>query len=312
MKPEDTSVFHAASPQAQSIAHLFYFDLAIAAVIFLTVAGLVAFIAVRFRHRPGAAEPYQDPGNPRLETLWTVVPSLILVALLVATAYTMHAVNPPVGLRLPDVVVVAHQWWWEYRYPQSGVVTANELHLPAGSNCLMRLESADVIHDFWVPDLSAKSDAIPGHPSFLWIKPDHPGVFLGTCAEYCGMCHGQMGIRVIVESPEEFSQWSQRQLAWPAAAASPAAKRGEQLFLGRTCMNCHAVNGTAAHGGVGPDLTHVAERQTLAANVLANTHSNLAQWIRLPQSIKTGSHMPNQRLTEPEALDLASYLEGLL
>lgn len=311
MIPEQTSVFHATSPQTRAIAQLFDFDLAIAAAIFLTVAGLVTICVIRFRRRPGQGEPRQDPGNPRLETVWTVIPALILCALLAATAYTMLAVNPPVGAREPDVVVVAHQWWWEYRYPRAGVVTANELHLPAGSNCLLRLESADVIHDFWVPDLAAKSDAIPGHPSYLWINPEQVGVFTGSCAEYCGMCHGQMGIRVIIEPAAAFAQWLASQRALHGAPVAEDARRGQRLFLERTCMNCHAIAGTPAAGRVGPDLTHLGGRQTLAANVLDNTASNLAHWIRDPQAIKAGCHMPDLQLTAQECRDVAAYLEAL-
>ena len=312
MKLELTSVFHATSPQTRAIAKLFYFDLAISALIFLIVAGLVVYVAIRFRQRADAAMPRQDLGDPKLETLWTVIPTLILIVLLVATAYTMHRVNPPVGQRTPDVVIVAHQWWWEFRYPSAHVTTANELHLPLGSNTLLRLESADVIHDFWVPDLAAKSDAIPGHPSYLWLTPECEGIFLGSCAEYCGMCHGQMGIRVIVEPPAVFAQWLQRQQRTPAAPPDDdAAQRGLRLFLAHTCITCHTLAGTTARGVVGPDLTHLAERQTLGAGVLTNDAVHLAQWIAEPQRFKEGSHMPNPRLLDTEARDIAAYLEAL-
>jgi cytochrome c oxidase subunit 2 len=234
MKLQPTSVFDPNSPQARAIEHLFYFDLAIAAVIFLTVAGLVSYSALRFRARPGAGEPYQDPGNPRLETLWTVIPALILTALLALTGRTMYLVNPPVGSRAPNAVVIAHQWWWQYIYPESGIVTANELHMPAGLDFLLKIESADVIHDFWVPDLGSKKDAIPGHPNYLWIQPQRDGTYLGTCAEYCGAEHALMGIRVIVQSPAEFARWQQSQLRIPAQPAGEVAERGFRLFEDRT------------------------------------------------------------------------------
>lgn len=311
MKLQDTSVFDANSPQARAIARLFYFDLVIATAIFLTVAALVFYIVIRFRQRPGEKEPFQDPGNPKLETLWTVIPALILLALLVATAYTMRVVNPPVVHPTPNVVIIAHQWWWEYRYPGSGVVTANELHMPVGKKWLLRVESADVIHDFWVPDLGAKVDAIPRNQNYLWMTPSKTGIYLGTCAEYCGRQHALMGIRVIVQSPEAFEAWQQSQLRIPSPPAGADAERGARLFEEQTCINCHAIAGTKAKGTVGPDLTHVGDRQTLGSGAVANTLDQLTQWIKDPQAIKPGCNMPNLKLTEAQARDIAVYLESL-
>lgn len=310
-KAHFTSVFHPDTPQASAIARLFYFDLIIAAVIFLTVATLVIYITVRFRHRRGDPEPRQDHGNTKLEITWTVVPALILLALLTATGITMYKVNPPLGRKVPDVVVVAHQWWWEYRYPASGVVTANELHMPSGRDWLIRVTSADVIHDFWVPDLCAKTDAIPGHPNYTWIKPHDAGIYLGTCAEYCGMEHALMGIRVIVESADEFARWEQSQLHVPGPPSGETARRGAKIFQEHTCVNCHTIAGTKADGKVGPDLTHVADRQTLAAGALDNNVNNLALWIGDPQSVKPGCHMPKLGLTEAQTRAIAVYLEQL-
>ncbi len=311
MNMQDTSVFDANSPQARAIARLFYFDLAISAVIFLTVASLVVYAVIRFRERPGQAKPFQDPGNPRLETLWTVVPALILLTLLVGTAYTMKIVNPPVVHPAPNVIVNAHQWWWEYRYPQSGVVTANELHLPVREKWLLQIESADVIHDFWVPNLAAKVDAIPRNQNYLWLTPSREGIFLGTCAEYCGRQHALMGIRVIVESPEKFAAWTRSQLRVPGKPAGPEAERGAKLFQEQTCMNCHAIAGTQAKSTVGPDLTHVGSRQTLGAGASPNNLEQLTAWIKDPQAIKPGCNMPSLKLTDSQARDIAVYLEAL-
>ena len=279
-----TSVFNPQSPQAEEIAKLFYIDLAIAFAILLIVTILVVIAIFRFRQRPGQVEPVQDPGNPKLETLWTVVPSVVVVVLLVLTARTMHLVNPPVGNRTPNVIVTAHQWWWAYHYPQSGVIAANELHLSAGTNWLLGIESADVIHDFWVPDLGAKMDAIPGHPNYLWITPHATGVYLGTCAEYCGAEHALMGIRVVVQSPEDFVRWEQEQLRVPAAPTGAEAELGARLFAEKTCASCHLIAGTSATGHVGPDLTHLADRDTLGAGVLANNVNWLTTKISPPTS----------------------------
>jgi len=311
MPMQHTSVFHPDSPQARAIVHLFYFDLGIAVFIALTVTILVFIAIIRFRWRPGAPEPYQDPGNPKLETLWTVIPALILTALAVQTARTMRFVNPPVRDRSPNVVVMAHQWWWEYRYPQSGVVTANELHMPAEENWLLLIEAADVIHDFWVPDLGAKMDAIPGHPNHLWIEPHRAGTYIGTCAEFCGLEHALMGIRVIVQPKAEYAAWVKSQLVVPGPPVGAVAQQGARLFAERTCVNCHRIAGTPASGDVGPDLTHLADRETLGAGVLYNTLDNLARWIRRPQEYKPGCHMPDERLTGPEAHAIATYLEAL-
>jgi cytochrome c oxidase subunit II len=311
MRPRVTSVFDPGSPQAQAIADLFHFDLAIAAVIFLAVAGLVTYAALRFRWRPGAREPYQNHGNLKMEILWTVVPALILTVLLVRTAYTMSFVNPLAGSKTPDAVVIAHQWWWEYHYPQSGIVTANELHMPEGQKWLLQVESADVIHDFWVPDLGAKVDAIPAHPDYLWFQPQRDGVYLGTCAEYCGAQHALMGIRVIVDSPARFSQWEQSQIRVPTQPASPVARQGGRYFQDLTCTNCHRIAGTEAQAQVGPDLTHLADRQTIGAGVLDNTPDNLAKWLENPQQFKPECYMPNLHLTTEQARAIATYLEAL-
>lgn len=310
MNIEPTSVFQAHAPQAASIARFFYFDLAICAIILLLVTFLVLWAVLRYRHRPGAPEPRQDEGNPKLETLWTVVPTLIVIVLFAGTAYTMHVVNPPVHGRSPDVVVVAHQWWWEYRYPGPGVVTANELHLPAGHDLLLELRSADVIHDFWVPDLGAKVDAIPGHPNTLWLGPREPGKFLGTCAEFCGNQHALMGIRVMVDAPDRFAAWTQAQLRPHGHPGAGLAARGAALFTQRTCASCHTVSGTSAMGKVGPDLSHVASRETLGAGALMNSHENLAHWIADPQHYKPGCAMPAQRLSDGDALAIATFLEA--
>ena len=168
-----------------------------------------------------------------------------------------------------------------------------------------------MIHDFWVPDLAAKTDAIPGHPNYLWIQPNTTGTFLGTCAEYCGAQHALMGIRVMVEPPGEFETWCKSQLHIPAQPTEEAARRGAFIFLNQTCQNCHAINGTEAASRVGPDLTHLADRQTLAAGVLTNSVANLTRWLKDPQRIKPEVNMPDVKLTESQAHDLALYLEGL-
>ena len=299
-----------ASSQAGDIYDLFQVILGVGAVILLIVAGSITYIIVRFRHRPGDSVPYQNFGDPRLETLWTVVPLLTVTAMFFLTVQTMNRVHPqPLGEK-PELEIVAHQWWWEARYPQSGVVTANEIHIPVNKNLLYRLTSADVIHDFWVPQLGQKIDAIPNHPNYSWLSADAPGTYLGTCAEYCGAEHAWMRIRVIAQTPQDFAAWTKHQSEPPPAPSSGPAIAGRGLFLS-LCMNCHAIAGTPAKGDIGPDLSHVASRQTLAAGVFANTPENLSRWIADPQKIKPGCHMPNLQLKPDEVAVISAYLEEL-
>ncbi|MEO7110818.1 MAG: cytochrome c oxidase subunit II [Polyangiaceae bacterium] len=303
-------VFDPHSPEARAISVLFAQTLVVCAAIGLLVAVLVGYCVVRFRARPGDPAPAENPGNKRLEAVWTAVPLGILVLLFILTARTVGAADPPVD-REPDLVVVGHQWWWEATYKE-GAVTANEIHIPVGRKVLVRIESADVIHDFWVPQLARKIDAIPGHPGFIWMEADAPGPYVGTCAEYCGVEHAWMRILVIAEPQAEFDAWLAHE-SHPASALSSdeAAARGAKVFQEKTCINCHAVAGSAHDARVAPSLTHLAERKTLGAGVIGNTPADLAHWLRDPQGVKQGCHMPNLNLTDPEVNDLVTYLETL-
>ncbi len=248
-------------------------------------------------------------GNKGLEIVWTAIPLLLVTLMFVLTTRAMNRTDPLPEKQDPDLVVIGHQWWWEARYPKSGAVTANEIHIPIGRRLLLLLKSADVIHDFWVPQLGRKMDMIPGHPNEMWLEADQPGTYLGTCAEYCGMQHAWMRISVIAQPAAEFEAWQQQQLQPAANPALPAPARGALTFQQMTCANCHAINGTPARAQVGPDLTHLADRQTLAAGLLENSPTNLARWLRNPQSFKAGSLMPNLHLTEAQVTDLVSYLD---
>ncbi len=303
--------FHPASPQAESISALFLVTLAICAAIFLLVTALVVYAAVRYRARAGDGEPPQRRGNRALEIGWTAIPLFLLAVLFVLTLETMQASDPPVadGAQ-PDLIVTGHQWWWEVRYPKSGVVTANEIHVPAGQKLLLRLESADVIHDFWAPRLARKVDMIPGHPNHLWLEVSQPGKYLGACSEFCGAEHAWMRFTVVAETPAAFGVWQRGQLGAPTPTASAEAARGQDLFRDKTCISCHAIRGLSS-ARIGPDLTHVASRQSLGAGVVANTRENLARWLAAPDRIKPGSHMPNLHLTSDEVRALTAYLETL-
>ncbi len=306
-------MFDPNSPQALAISNLFIITLLIAAVIFLIVTGLVIYIAIRFRRREGEGEPRQNFGHTKLEIGWTVAPTLVLAVLFVLTIGGMREASPAVGEgRAPDIIVMADQWWWEVRYPASGVVTANEIHLPVGKRMLVHLESDDVIHDLWIPKLGRKMDVVPGHPNDVWLEADTRGIYQGACAEYCGVEHARMLVYAIAQPQTEFDAWLAAQSRpAPAIPTIGSVARGAQLFAQQTCISCHALNGTAAKAQVGPDLTHVASRLTLAAGTLTNTPANLAAWIKNPQQYKPGAKMPDLRLTDDQVQALVDYMETL-
>jgi len=312
-----TSIFASASTPADAIAQLSHFVLAVTAAIFVFVGGLLAYAVARFRKRrhDDDAEPAQVYGSNEVEIAWTVVPVLIVVVLFLATARVIASIQ---GAEKPrdavDVVVVGHQYWWEYRYPKWHVTTANELHVPVSdpshpTPTFMTLLSADTDHSFWVPRLAGKTDLIPNHPNTMWIDPRETGLYLGQCAQYCGTQHAKMLLRVYVDSRADFERWieAQRQPARTDAAVS----RGRQVFESTACVNCHAVAGTPADGRFGPDLTHFMSRDTIASGAAANTPENIRLWIRNPDAIKPGSRMPAMNIADQDVEAVAQYLESL-
>jgi cytochrome c oxidase subunit 2 len=304
-------VFTPASPFARAISDLFVLTLVIAGIIFTIVAGLVVYIALRFRATPNNEAPRPEFGQFKFEITWTTASLLVVSILFGLTLNTMRVANPPVGNQKPDLVVIGHQWWWEVRYPSSQVITANEIHIPAGRRLLVRLESADVIHDFWVPQLARKMDMIPGHPNQMWLKADEPGVYLGACSEFCGVQHAWMRLRVIASPPNAFAEWQRQQLKNPSSLLVGKAAHGKELFQQLTCSSCHTIRGTPSDARLAPDLTHLASRRTLGAGVLENTPSNLTSWLANPQAIKPGSYMPNLHLSRVQVNALVAYLETL-
>jgi cytochrome c oxidase subunit II len=304
------TVFDPASPQGRAISHLFLAVLIICGVILAIVTGLVAYSLIRSRARPGAGEPRQVFGSRRLEILWTVVPFLVLVWIFVLTVRAMRDSDPSAS-GPPDLVVIGHQWWWEVRYVEPAVITANEIHIPVGKRLSVELASADVIHDFWAPQLARKMDMIPGWTNHIWLQADRPGTYLGACAEYCGAEHAWMRFLVIAHPPAEFAAWAAHQARPARAPAIGPEERGRQLFLQKTCVNCHTIQGVSAITNVAPDLTHLASRRALGAGVLQNTPANLARWLKNPQAIKPGCKMPNLNLVETEVDNLVSYFRSL-
>ena len=308
--PGIQSALHPQSPQAEAIAHLAWVLIAGAAIITIVVLALTAYALW------GPA-----PGRHRLATRKLVVgggiafPVVALTALLVyslslETTMTGHAATP--ALR---IAVTGHQWWWRVHYLDTAgtldFVTANEIRIPAGQPVELLLESADVIHSFAVPNLAGKLDMIPGRTNILRLMASAPGVFRGQCLEYCGGPHAQMAFYVVAEAPERFEQWraTQRQAALPAA--DDITRQGEALFTSH-CIACHTVRGTKAEGKLGPDLTHVGSRLTIAAGILPNNRGTLASWISASQNVKPGNLMPSMTIFSGAELHaLAAYLEAL-
>ncbi|HVA88862.1 MAG TPA: cytochrome c oxidase subunit II [Chloroflexota bacterium] len=304
-------LFNPVSPQELGISNLFIVTLIIAAIIFALVCGLLLYAVVRFRARPGQPEPYQQFGIPRLEIAWTTIPAVLLIVLFVFTVRVMNASQPSSAQGGDDIVVIGHQWWWEIRYPRSGVVTANEIHLPVGKRMLVRLESADVIHSLWLPQLGGKIDLVPGQSNHMWLEADKPGTYLGACSEYCGAEHAWMLIRAIAQTPAQFAAWQRRQLRPASSPIGAAAVAGSALFGQITCSSCHAIYGAHFQATIGPDLTHVGSRETLAAGLLANTPANMALWLHNPDALKPGVRMPNLKLSATQVQELTAYLEEL-
>jgi cytochrome c oxidase subunit 2 len=209
------------------------------------------------------------------------------------------------------VRVIGHQWFWEVRYPGSTAVTANEIHIPVRTRVNVVAETHDVIHSFWVPQLNRKIDMVPGHPNRLLLYADQPRRYRGQCAEFCGLQHAHMSMSVYADPPDRFRAWLARMARPRPAPRTPEERRGEQVFLANQCASCHTIRGTAARGRVGPDLTHLESRATLAALTIPNRRADLNRWIHDPQDIKPGVNMPNLKLTPSEFRSVLDYLESL-
>jgi cytochrome c oxidase subunit 2 len=315
--PHGTNIFAPASTPAKSIADLSVFVLVITGIIFVVVFALLVYSVIKFRGRATDAgrEPAQVYGSTQIELAWTIIPILIVVVLFLATARVIHAIqDAPEPTGSVQVTAIGHQYWWEFRYPKLGIVTANELHIPVSdlshpTPTFLELLSADTDHSFWVPELGGKTDLIPNHPNRMWMDPQRTGVFLGQCAQYCGTQHAKMLLRVSVDGPEEFASWVRAQQA--PAIEDAGAIAGRRVFESNACMNCHAVAGTPADGRFGPDLTHLMSRATIAAGAAKNTHNNLRLWIQDPSAIKPGSLMPAMKLSDADLDAVVSYMETL-
>lgn len=285
--------------------------------IFIVTGGLIVYTIWRYRRRPGddsTQEPPQVYGSNQIEVAWTVIPILIVFVLIGVSVRVIAAVeNASPSASTVKLRLVGHQWWWTVDYPQFGIITANEIHVPVSPDgklvTQIQLESLDVAHSFWVPQLAGKTDLIPNRINYSWIDPREPGVYLGNCAEYCGTQHANMLLRVIAEPLDQFHRWADEQKR--SAVDDPKVAQGKQTFLSLSCVNCHAIKGTPSTGTFGPDLTHLMSRQTIGAGVVPLTHENLRAWVDDPQEVKPGCLMPSMKLTDPELDQVVAYLETL-
>jgi cytochrome c oxidase subunit 2 len=333
----DQHALHPAGPQAAAIGALWWFYLALLTAVAVLVIGSVLLAIWRRRTRQVTPElpalalgalperkthhPLRElAAEPEKKRLRAVVGSTAatVIALFVLLAESISASNALESLEARDALeiqVTGKQWWWQVRYldtdPSRAFVTANEIHLPVGRSVRFTLSSADVIHSFWVPNLHGKRDLIPGRDSSLVLRADRPGRYRSQCAEFCGHAHAQMALWVVVEPKAQFEAWAARQRAAAPQPATELARAGQDVFMRNPCVMCHAIAGTSAQSNVGPDLTHVATRLSLAAGTYPNRRGQLAGWLLEAQGMKPGNHMPNISLPAPELHALIAYLETL-
>ncbi|MEZ4501409.1 MAG: cytochrome c oxidase subunit II [Dehalococcoidia bacterium] len=303
------------SDNADSIQSVYVIVFWLAVVVFIGVMLATIVFALMFRERADR-QAKQFHGNARLEVLWTLIPVIIVVIIAVPTFNSLAETSAAPPEDALHVEVIGHQWWFEFRYDNVGgveqVVSANELHLPVDRAVDFTLKSADVIHSFWVPQLGGKVDLVPGHENDLWFTPNTVGEYLGQCAEFCGDSHALMRFRVFVHSQADFETWAQNEASDAVEPTDEAIMAGQAAFLGNACIGCHTVQGTTAVGQVGPNLSHVGARTTLAAGIMDNTPENMANWIRNAPSIKPGSIMPAfPALSDEDLQAIVAYLQSL-
>ena len=337
------STFDAQGPVSEIQKNLFLFTFWIAVIVFIVVEGAILFVTFRYRRRNDEL-PVQTHGNLKLEITWTIIPAIIIVIIAIPTVIGIWQTQV-----MPDeedslvINAVGHQWWFEFNYPSEEVVTANELHLPEDTNVIVKIESQDVLHSFWIPKIAGKVDMVPNHENQLWIKADNPGLYYGQCAEFCGVAHAMMRFRVIVHTNEDYQNWLEYMRTPPQDLVSGSDEdEGRKLFVGN-CSMCHTYDSykkAAYHKEINsqynrweewkkdkensaivsaPNLTHFGNRITLGAGLKENNYDNLVKWIEDPDSIKIGTRMKNHaaiyttenKLSDLEIEQIAKYLLSL-
>ena len=308
------STLDPAGPQAAHIEQLWWIFFWTCAVVYVVVLAFF-FLAIARSRRNLTAEVTESTENSlRIGVGAATAMSVLVLIALVAISASAGARIGRFGSRDPrhiDIEVTGHQWWWEVKYPDSRIVDANVIHIPVETKVLLWLDTRDVIHSLWIPNLHGKRDLIPGRINKIWIQADSPGVYRGQCAEYCGLQHAHMALMVVAQSPEDFARWKAQVSSSAPVPRTPQQAHGQQVFLGGPCVNCHRIAGIEAHGTLGPDLTHFRSRPTIAAGTLLNTRGNVAGWVANAPAIKPGAQMPPNLLTGSDLNDLLAYLDTL-
>jgi cytochrome c oxidase subunit 2 len=310
-----------AGPHAQSLSRLWWLMFYVCTAVFVLVMIALA-IAISKGTRKSDLNPILNPPAEQYRSRRNAVLSAVTVTVIVLFVFLLYSFSTGRSLTAElaqknglSIEVTAHQWWWEVRYndvdASNVFTTANEIHIPVGVPVTFTLRAGDVIHSFWVPNLGGKKDLIPGKVSTVWLQADKPGVYRGQCAEYCGLQHARMALWIVADPQDQFNAWRQNQTQTSVPPATDSQRHGQQVFLSSTCVMCHAINGTQAGSNIGPNLTHVASRNTIAAATLSNTRDHLAHWITDSQSFKPGNKMPQNNLSDQDLQAVVDYLENL-
>jgi cytochrome c oxidase subunit 2 len=301
-------------PNAEHIEQLIIGFVAICSLVWMAVLVVLLWALLRPKDKPPQTDAPLERGKNVVVGAAVCATVIVICGFTTASFFTTRALSHATAGDL-TIKISGEQWWWRITYanpdPALSFETANEIHIPVGRNVHLQLEAADVIHSFWVPSLSGKQDLVPGRSNELSIRADRSGVYRGQCSQFCGLQHGHMAVLVIAESEVDFGRWSEGQRRQAAAPVDEEAQAGERVFLTKPCAACHTIRGLTTTANTGPDLTHVGDRQTIAAGVFETTRGSLAAWIADPQTIKPGNNMPQVTLSGDELRQVSSYLAGL-
>jgi len=305
---EDHSTLSPVGPKSDFTTTAWWLLFAVAAFVCVVVIALAVGALISRRR---ARKVSESEAKGFVMTFGVIIPAIVLAATFALSVAGIAKDAKPSRPTALKIHVIGHQWWWEVRYAGSDAVTANEIHVPVGTPVELELTSADVIHSFWVPAIMPKLDLIPGHTNTTWMTVDDAGTYRGQCAEYCGLQHAHMAFSVVAESKARFDRWLDDQASPAATPTTAEEKKGYDVFTSGSCATCHTVRGTSANGDVGPDLTHLADRSSLAAETIPNDRGHLAGWVANSQRIKPGNKMPPQPLSPADLTAVITYLESL-
>lgn len=304
------SALNTAGPKADVVVFSWWILLGVASAVCAIVISLTLYAAIRRRSPLTAVKSGERTGF--VVTFGVAIPAVVLIGTFALSLFGLSSNQSPPGPTRLTVDIVGHRWWWEVRYPKSGAVTANEIHIPVGTPVELRLRTADVIHSFWAPQLMPKIDLLPKRVNKTWIQADKVGRYRGQCAEYCGAEHAHMAFAVVVQPKQEFQAWLDKEAQPAAAPDTTEERRGREVLTSSTCGTCHTVRGTTADGDVGPDLTHVGSRAMLAGETIPNDVGHMSGWVSNSQTVKPGNLMPPQQQLSPDELHaVVTYLQSL-